>query len=162
MAGGNRASDPAFELDAENECQQQLGAGHRPQLGEREQRRGDRRGRMDDRRNMGVAEIERIGARRVQECRAQAIHAFAAADDGGLPQMRELGEGAQRDLHRIGAAARERHGKEIQQRPLGFMADGLRDVVPPRRNDETGKILRDAGSVQHGAVPSVAQRCHLL
>jgi hypothetical protein len=54
-------------------------------------------------------------------------------------------------------SARERSGKEIQQRPLGFMADRLRDVVPPRRNDETGKILRDAWSVQHGAVPNVCR-----
>ena len=57
----------------------------------------------------------------------------------------------------IGAAARERHGKEIQQRPLGFMADGLRDVVPPRRNHETAKILRDAGLCSMEPSQSVAQ-----
>ena len=129
---------------------------HAPQLGEREQRRRDRRGRMNDGRNVGVVEIERVGARRVQERRAQGIHAFASTDDGGLPALGKLGEGSQRDLHRPGAAARERHGEEIQQRPLGLVADRVRNVVPPRRDDEAGKVLRDAGSVQHGAVPNVA------
>ena len=156
MAGGDRPSDPAFELDAKNERQQQLGAGQRPQLGEREQRRGDRRGGMNDGRNVGVAEIERIGARGVQECRAQGIHAFAPADDGGLPAVGKFGEGSQRDLDGYGAAARKRHGEEIQQRALGLMTDRLRNVVPLRRDDEAGKVLRDAGSVQHGAVPNVA------
>ena len=104
---------------------------------------------MDDGRDVGIIEIERVGARRVEERRAQAIHAFASTDDGGLPALGKLGEGLQRDLHRPGAAARERDREDIQQRPLGRVAHRVRNVVPPRCDDETGQVLRDAGSVQH-------------
>ena len=150
VAGRDGAADPALQLDAEQEGEQQVGPGHAPQLCQRQQRRRHRRGRMDHGRQVGVAEIEHVGAGRIQEGRAQRIDALSAADDGRLSAVGEFGERLQRQLDRAGAAARQRDREEIQQRALGFMPDRLRHVVPTGVDHEAGEVLRDAGSMQHG------------
>jgi hypothetical protein len=55
-----------------------------------------------------------------------------------------------------GAAAGERHGKEVHQRLLGLVADRLGDVVAGKLDGEAGELLRGAGAVQHGAVLEIA------
>src|SRR5205807_2678378 len=78
MARRDDAADPAFDLEAEDESAQQLGAADPPELGEREQRRRYRRGRMDHRSEMSVAKVEHVGAGGIEEGRAQRIDALAA------------------------------------------------------------------------------------
>ncbi len=81
MARRHRKPDPAFDLLAEHEGEQKIAAADALHLGERQQRRRHRRGRMDHRRHMGVAEVEHVGARRVEEGRAQGVDALATADN---------------------------------------------------------------------------------
>jgi len=114
MAGRDGAADPAFDLDAENECQQQVDAAHAAQLGEREQRRRHRSGRMDDGGNVGVAKIEHIGGSRVEERGTQRIRALAAANHGRLAVPGKFLERLTRDLHRRAATAGKRDGEKIQ------------------------------------------------
>ena len=84
VAGRDGAADPAFDLDAQHEGQQQLGSGDAPHLGQRQQRRRHGRGRVYDGGEMRVAIVEDVGAGAVQEGGAQRIDAVGAADDGGL------------------------------------------------------------------------------
>jgi hypothetical protein len=149
MAGRDGVADPAFELDAEPEGEQQLGAAHASQLGQREQRRRHRRGRMNDGRKMGVAEIEHVGAGRVQKGRAQGIRALAAADDGRLPAIGKLGQRLEGNLHRAGAAAGQRDREEIEQRAPGLVAGRLGNVAPAGLDQEASKVLGNARSMQH-------------
>jgi hypothetical protein len=158
VAGKDRAADPAFDLDAEHEGCEQIATGDRPQLGEREQRRRDRRGRMNGGRDVGIVEIEDVGARRVQERRAQRVHALVAADDDRLPAIGKRGERLQGDLDRAAAAARQRHGEVVHERALGLVRDVRWNVAPAGVDDEARKVLSDAGSVQHGAVPNASTR----
>jgi hypothetical protein len=100
--------------------------------------------------NVGVVEIEHVGARCVQEGRAQRVHALAAADDGRLLAAGKRGERLQGDLDRAAAAARQRHREEVHERALGLVRDVRRNLAPPGVDDEAGEVLGDAGSVQHG------------
>jgi hypothetical protein len=103
-----------------------------------------------------VSSKSSTGAGGVEEGSAQGVHALAAADDGGMLAIGKFGQRLQRDLHRAGAAAGERHGKEVHQRLLGLVADRLGDVVAGKLDGEAGELLRGAGSVQHGAVLEIA------
>jgi hypothetical protein len=145
------APPPAFDLDAENECQQQFDAAHAAQFRQRKQRWCHRGGRMDDGRDMRVAKIHDVGGGRVHKGRAERIHALAAADHGRLVAARKFSERFSRDLHRMGAAARERNGKEIQQCTLGLMARGLGHVLPTGLDGKASQRLRDGGCLQHGS-----------
>jgi hypothetical protein len=98
---------------------------------------------------MGVAEIMDIGAGGVEEGSTQRVDSFAAPDHGRPLAAQKFGERAQRDLDRPVAAAGQRHGKEIHQRTLGLMPHRRGNVVPPRSDDESRKILRNAGFMQH-------------
>jgi hypothetical protein len=49
MAGRDREPDSGLDLVAEDKGQQKIGPAHLPQFGQRQQRRRDRRGRMDHR-----------------------------------------------------------------------------------------------------------------
>jgi hypothetical protein len=166
MSGRNRAADPAFDLEAKDESQQQLGARHAPQLGERQQGGRERRGRMDDGGQVGVAVVEDVGAGGVEEGGAQGIDALAAADDRRLLAAGKFGERFQGELDRFGAAAGDRHGEEVQQRALGLVAGFLRNVIPCRVDDEAGEGGSDAWSGKHGfsvilsAAKDLIAACH--
>jgi hypothetical protein len=111
---------------------------------------------MNGGRQMGVVEIEHVGAGGVEEGGAQGIHAFAPADHGRLLTIGEFGQRLQRGLHRAGAAPRQRYGKKIHQRLLGLVTDRLGDIAPGKLDGEAGELLGGAGSVQHGAILAVA------
>ena len=144
MARRDRKADAGLDFIAEDEAEQQLAATHLLQLGERQQRRRHRRGRMDHGAQMGVAEVVDIGAGGVEESRGERIDALAAPDHGRLPAAAKFRKRAQRHLDRPGAAARQRHGKEVHQRTFGLMPHRLRDIVPPRRDHEARKALGNA------------------
>ncbi|OIQ67516.1 hypothetical protein GALL_509020 [mine drainage metagenome] len=98
---------------------------------------------------MGVAEVMDIGAGGVEESGAQRIDALGASDHGRLSAARKLGERAQCDLDRAGAAPGEGDGEEIHQGALGLMPHLRGNVVPPRCNNVLSKALGHAGFVQH-------------
>ena len=112
---------------------------------------------MDDGRQVGVAIVEDVGAGGVQEGRTQGVDPLGPPDDRRLLAAGELGERLERELDRLGAAARDRHGEEIQQRPLGLVARLFRDVFPSGLDHEAGEVLRDAWSWKHG-FPSLPDR----
>jgi hypothetical protein len=153
MVGRDRQADAGLYLIAEDEGEQQIGPAHPPQFGERQQRRRHWCGWMDHGAQVGVAEVMDIGAGGVEEGRAQRIDAFGAPDHGRLLATGEFGERAQRDLNRLGTAARQRHGKEIHERAPGLMPHRRWNVVPPRLDNVAGKALRHAGFVQHRCAP---------
>src|SRR6267142_5621715 len=105
---------------------------------------------MDDGWQVGVAIVEDVGARGVEESSTQGVDPFGPADDRRLLAAGELGERFQGELDRLGAAAGDRHGEEVQQRTLGLVAGFLRNVLPFRLDDEAGKGLGDAWSGEHG------------
>ncbi len=158
VAGRDSAADPAFDLDAENERLQQLNAAHAAQLRQREQRRRDGGSRMDDRPHMRVAKIKHVRSGGVEKGRAQRIDTLAAPDHDRLRAAGKFGERLERNFHRPGAAARKRHGKEIQQCTLGAMARTVGHVLPARAHGEARENLSDGGYMQHGACQMVLSR----
>ena len=162
VPGRDRIAEPAFDLDAEHEGVQQRRAGDRLRLGEREQRRRDRRGRMDDGRVMRVVEVEHVPARRVDECGAQHVEPVAPADHAGVARTGKTVEHRERAGDRGVAAAAKRGAEEVQDRTPGGMPDVVGHVLPPRRHEEIGertghasvlhRSILDAGRY-HGARP---------
>jgi tripartite-type tricarboxylate transporter receptor subunit TctC len=145
MARRDRKPDAGLYLVAEDEGDQQIGSAQPPQFGERQHRRRHRRGRMNHRAQMGVAEVMDIGAGGVEKGRTQRIDALGAPDHGRLLAIREFSERAQRNLDRTGAAARQRYGEEIHQRALGLMPHRQWNIVPPR--GDPYDLLRDFAPV---------------
>ena len=104
---------------------------------------------MDDGGQVRVAIVEDVGAGGIEECGAERVDALGSPDDGRLPAAREFRERGQRQFDRLGAAACDRHGKEVQQRALGFVTHLLGDVIPGGVGHEAGEGLADAGSGLH-------------
>ena len=92
MLGRDGKADAAFDLLPDREAEQQVAPADAPQFGERQQRRRNRRGRMDHGAQMGVAEVVDIGAGGVEEGGAQRVDALATPDDGRLLAAGELRE----------------------------------------------------------------------
>ena len=106
---------------------------HASQLGEREQRRRDRSSRMNGGRNVGVIEIEHVGADAAfRKAALSASRRSLAADDGRLPAIGEGGQRLQTRSRPARAAARQRHGEEIHQRAFGLMAEWLAECRSSR------------------------------
>jgi hypothetical protein len=74
-------ADPALRFNAEDHRIHEVVAGHRPLLGQGKQHRDDRTGRMDNRVEMRVVEIEHVRAHRVHQARMQRVQPLAPADD---------------------------------------------------------------------------------
>ena len=87
-----------------------------------------------------VVKIADIGADRVEKRCAQSVDAFCSADDRGLRGDGKFQQRAECDLEWPVLAARDRRGEEVDQRSLGFMDHGRRDLVESRPGHE----LRDA------------------
>src|SRR5258708_18980185 len=108
---------------------------------------------MDDGRQVGVAIVEDVGARGIEESSAQGVDPFGPADDRRLLAAGELGERFQGELDRLAAAAGDRHGEEVQQPTPGLVAGFLRYILPFRLYDKAGQGRRDAWAPQPGPLP---------
>ena len=115
---------------------------------------------------MGVAEIEHIGAGRVEKRRAQRIDTLGPADDRRLPAAGKWRQRLQQRLDGVVAAAGQRHGEKIHRRALGLMHDLCRQIVPSQAHDELGQFLGHAWIVQHRipakrrlSIDRAAQKC---
>ena len=151
MLRRNRQTNARLHLIAEDEGKQQLRPAHLAQLGEREQRRGHRRGRMDHGAQMRVTEIMDIGRCRVEEGGAQRIDALGPPDHGRGPAARKFGKRGVCDLDRLCAATRQRHRKQVDEGALGLMANLGRNVLPPRCRDIMRKHPGDIRLLQHAS-----------
>ena len=132
----------------------EIAAAHGLQLGQRQQRRRHRRGRMDRGRHMGIAEVEDIGAGGIEERCIERIDALAPADDRRL-----LAAGKRRsDASAIptSAAAGQRHGEEIQQRAFGLMRDRRRQFLPPGPTTNPASRSVTLRLMQHGFPAHIA------
>ena len=133
----------AFDLHAESKGEQQVTARDGAHLGKSEQRRGHGSGRMNDRTQVRVVEIEDIAACGIEEGGAQRIDPFGSADDGRLPAFREHHERCESVLDRILSAARQRGGDEVQDRSLAFVPHRVRELFPSCTADKTAESPRD-------------------
>src|SRR5437764_10746226 len=100
MAWRHRQPDPAFDFDAEYESEDEIATSDAPEFAKREQSGGERRGRVDHRRHMGVAEVEHIRARGIEKGGRKRIEAFAAPDHGALFDAGKSRERLQRGFDR--------------------------------------------------------------
>jgi hypothetical protein len=149
MARRHRKPDPAFNLGAEHESENEIAAAHASQFAKRKKGRGHRRGRVNHGRHVGVAKVEHIGARGIEKRGGKRIEAFAASDHGRLPAAGKRGERLQRGFNCWFAAAGERHGEEINERALGLMNDRRSKRIPLRLGDELREHFGHFHIVRH-------------
>jgi hypothetical protein len=93
-------ADAALHFDAEDEGVQEVAPAHPPCLRQRQERGGDRPGRMDDGFQMRVVEIEDVRGNAVDERGVQEVELVAAAEDCGLARSRERAHRRQRAVDR--------------------------------------------------------------
>ena len=118
MTGRDGVADPALDFGAQDERVQHRRPGQAALFRKREHGRGDRRGRMDDRAQMGVVVVEQVPADRVDECGAEQIEPFRAAKHGhpfGAGQRRQNPHG-----HSIGGV-----WATPRAQPMKFSSDRL-------------------------------------
>ena len=132
-----------------------------PQLGHRQHGRRERRGRMHDRRQVGVAIVEDVGAGGVEEGGTQRIDALAAADDRRLPAA---GEFAPAIFSAISTGSVRQPAsataKKFSSARLASWRAGVGNVLPPRVGDEAGEGRGDAWSWLHARRLRVVEAFH--
>ena len=106
---------------------------------------------MHDRRQVGVAIVEDVGAGGVEERRTQRIDPLAPADHGRLPAAGEFRQRLQRQLATgsVRQPASATAKKFSSARLASWRALGG-DVLPLRVDDEAGESLGGSGSGLHG------------
>ena len=122
---------------------QQIGAAHAATRAQRKQRRSNRGGRMDHRRNMGIVEVEHVAAGGVQKGGRQCIRPLPTPDDRRLACARELAQHLETDLDGAVPASAERGGKEIEERALRLMPHFRRNVADAGLDEKSGEPFAD-------------------
>ena len=118
---GARIEQARLELDAQHQRMQQRAPVDRPDLGQREQRTGDRRRRMQHDMGMRIVEVEDVAADAVDQRGVQAVHACRVADHRGLRRTRELSGHRHCMQHGSIAAAAECGAQPVQHRAPRLM-----------------------------------------
>ncbi len=129
VIGIDRVADPAFGFDAEHQRVEKILARHRLHLRQRQDRRGDRAGRMDDGFQMGVVIVEDVARHAVDESGIHDVKALPAAEQRSLMRPRERRERRRRDVHRLVVRAADGDAHPVEQGPHAFLADVFRQVV---------------------------------
>ena len=119
-------------------------------LGERERRRRDRPGRMDDRLEVRVVEVERVRRDAVQERGARHVDALAAAEDRRLRRRRELLHGGERRVERRMARRADRAAEPVHERAMRLALHRRREPRGRMLRDELGEDARDRRRVGVG------------
>ena len=156
MVGVHGVADAAFHLHPEDQRMEEVAAGDGPVLGQGQQRCGHRPGGMDDGPQVGVVEVEHVGAQAVEQRRMQRIDPFRAAQHRRPGFSHEGSQGLQRDVHRFVARAAHRAAHPVEQRARGFAAHGVGDgaklrLTDPLRQASGHSCVRGA----HGNVRSI-------
>jgi hypothetical protein len=108
----------------------ELGAAQRPVLGEREQRRRDGNGRVNDRAKVGVVEVEHVRRHRIHARSRERIESLTAAEERCLWAAREIAKRCHQALDRLIAAARNCTAEPVDHRTRCFMPHRLRHAAP--------------------------------
>ena len=94
-------------------------------FGEREERRDDWPGRIDDGLQMSVVEVEHVGADAVHQRGMQDVEPFASAEHRCLCGSREWRERGNRHIDSLVTRSAHRAPDPVEQRPTCFLADWL-------------------------------------
>src|SRR5262249_46004785 len=98
MRGVDRVADAALGFYAEDEGVQEVAAADRTMLGQSEDRRGDRAGRMDDGFQMRVVEVEDMAGNAVEQGGMEDVEPVRAPEHARLRGADEGAERGQRDV----------------------------------------------------------------
>ncbi len=154
----DRVADPALDLGPQDEGVKERVPGNRRVLGEREQRRGDRAGRVNDRSQMCVVEVERVRRHAVEQRGVEDVEAFVPTEHGRLRRSREGRERSDGALYGVMVRGPDRATEPVEDRPLGFASHAFRQLVGFGVGDKAGE--GEGGFGRHGGgrwVASAAQ-----
>jgi hypothetical protein len=139
---GRRPADPAFGFHTEDERQDKVASADRPVFGERKDRRRHRRRGMDRGLGMRIVEVEDMRTDAVHQRGIEDVHAFGSSEQSCLTGTGEWSQCCDHIADRIVMAAADRASDPIEQRSLGFVSDGLGNIVKARRDDELRQMTR--------------------
>ena len=116
-------SDAALGFDADGQGVQEIAARDGFVFRQGKDRRGHGSCGMNDRTEVGVVEVEHVGAHSVGERRVHHVEAVFTSEDSGLRRSGERGEGRKRPLHGFMMRSADSAGHPIEQRARRFPAD---------------------------------------
>ena len=141
-----RVADPALDLDAQHERVHEVFAADRTVLGEGQDCRAHRAGRMDHRLQVGVVEVEHVRADAVEQRGMQDVEPLAAAEHRGLGCACHRRERGQRDVHALMVRAADCTAEPVDEGARRMVAGGGRDRFETRLDDVAGE---DSGDFFH-------------
>ncbi len=144
----DRVADSALDLGSQDESVNERFPGDRPVLGEREQRRCNRAGRVNDGLEMRIVEVERVRCHAVEQRRVEDVEAFAPTQHGRLRRSREERQRSDGALRRIVVRGPDRAAEPVEDRSLGFPPHAFWQLVRVGVRDKAGEGERRFGS--HG------------
>jgi hypothetical protein len=139
VARRDRIADPAADVDTQSERVQQILAGNRAMVSQRQERRQHGRRRVDNGRLMRVVELEHVAGDRIHQRHVQHIEPITLADHHRLGLA---GKGSQYiDQLRYGRIAppAQARADEIQHRALGLAHHGVGNVGEAGLRNETAE-----------------------
>ena len=143
VVGIDRVADAALDVDPDHHRIDERTPSRTEVLGERQRRRRDRAGGMDDRPQVRIVEIERVRGDSVEERRARDVHALAAAQQARLGAGSELVHRRERGIYRRMARCADRTADPVQERPMGLALDAFVPSSRRMRRDEVRENARD-------------------
>ena len=91
---------------------------------------------MDSSLGMRIVEVEDVRADAVHQRGIEDVHALGSSEQGRLTGTGEWSRCRDDIADRVFMAAADRASDPIEQRSLGFVSDGLGNIVKARRDDE--------------------------
>src|SRR5262249_48147132 len=122
----------------------------------REQGGGHRAGRVDDRLQVRVVEVEGVRGDAVDERGARHVDLLAAARDGGLRRGLQFGDGGQRGVGRFVLRRADGATEPVEEGAVRLVVDGVAPAARGMRGYVFGQDLRDRGGVVVGRDLGVA------
>src|SRR5690554_964823 len=119
-------ADPALNLHSQYDCVQQLQAADLLHLGNCQNSGRNRSAWVDNRPQVGVIEIEYMGADAVDECSIEDVQSIRTAQNGGGRTTGGLLDGGQGYLHCRMADCAYGHAQPVHEGALCFMKHGIR------------------------------------
>jgi hypothetical protein len=143
MTRRNPVADAACNFGSQDQRMENGGARKSLRFRQRQDGGRHRSGRVNDRAQMSVVKVKKIGGGRVDETRAQNIQPVRTADEARVRRAGKLAHDIHRNRNRIAAGGSERTTEKIQQRPFGFVAKIRSDLRPRRRFNKRRKDFAD-------------------
>jgi hypothetical protein len=140
-------ADATLDFDAQRERVHEVFAARVLPLAERQDRRGDRSGRVDDRLEMGIVVVEHVRGDAVQQGGMHDVEALAPAEHGRLRLAREFGQRGHGPVGRDVARAAQAATDPVEHGTHRFVARAIRNVCPSRVHDVAREL---AGGIRRG------------